>query len=98
MGDGSAAGTGAHCNLVDLRRIRSYQMTHLAGRQKASRPFDDRPRLQSRCNATIALDQSESPAPTSVICGAFSKTAALMPTRRSATAAASPPMPPPWDR
>ena len=29
-------------------------------------------------NATFALDQSDNPAPTSVICGAFSKTAALM--------------------
>jgi hypothetical protein len=29
-------------------------MTHLAGRQKASRPFDDRPRLQARCLQTEA--------------------------------------------
>jgi len=55
-------------------------------------PAASKPRRRS---ATIALDQSDNPAPTSVICGAFSKTAAVMPTRCSATAAASPPMPPP---
>jgi hypothetical protein len=58
----------------------------------ASRAAVSKPR---RRNATIALDQRDSPAPTSVICTAFSKSAALMPTRCSAIAVASPPMPPP---
>ena len=47
-----------------------------------------------RRNATIALDQSDNPAPTSVICGAIPKTAAAIPIRCSAIAAASPLMPP----
>jgi hypothetical protein len=62
-------------------------MTDPASRAAASKP--------RRRNATIASDRRDNPAPTSVICGAFSKTAAAMLTRCSAIAAASPPMPPP---
>ena len=48
-----------------------------------------------RRKAVTAGDQIERAAPTSLICGARSKTWAVMPARRSATAAAKPPMPPP---
>ena len=69
------------------RNVRVRSITDPAFRAGASRP--------RRRNATIALDHSDNPAPTSAICGVFSKTAASIPTRYSAIAAASPPMPPP---
>ena len=69
------------------RNVRVRSITDPTSRAATAKP--------RRCNATIALDQSDNPAPTSVICGAFSNTAAVMPTRCSAIAAASPPTPPP---